>query len=266
MTSSDRFLEEAEQRAHYVQFYKADEPLLNRNVGQYLWEGLLRGDGLLVIATPERKQSLTGHLRRLGVDVASAMRERQLSIFDAEETMARFMVDGEPDAGLFEQTMGEVLRLVKPRGADAGVRAYGEMVGVLWEAGQFERAIRVEEYWNNILAAGGITLFCGYPIDVFGKDVESSDFRALLCAHTHHVPGAAEAEMHKAVHQAIDDALGAEAGALRHAMAAKAGDGMARMPAAEAAILWLRTNLPDRADGILSRARHYYQQFSSVAA
>src|SRR6202035_3562291 len=91
----------AEPHGHYVQFYKADEPLLNRNVGQYLWEGLLRGDGLLVIATPERRESLAGHLRRMGADVETAVRERQLAMLDAQATLARCMAAGEPDDRAF---------------------------------------------------------------------------------------------------------------------------------------------------------------------
>src|SRR5258707_14972210 len=76
---------------HYVQFYKADEPLLNRSVGQYLWEGMLRGDGLLVIAAEERRESLAGHLQRMGVDVAGAVRDRQLGLLDVRESLARWM-------------------------------------------------------------------------------------------------------------------------------------------------------------------------------
>ena len=49
---------------HFVQFYKADEPSLNRNVASFLWDGLLRGDGLVVIATQQRRESLVSHGRR----------------------------------------------------------------------------------------------------------------------------------------------------------------------------------------------------------
>src|SRR3954447_8993143 len=95
----------ATRHGHFVQFYKADEPLLNRNVGQFLWEGLLRGDGLLVIAAPERRESVANHLRRLGVDIPLAVRERQLLLLDAQETLDRFMVDGQPDWDLIRQVV-----------------------------------------------------------------------------------------------------------------------------------------------------------------
>src|SRR5437764_10662776 len=74
-----------EPHGHFVQFYHSDEPLLNRNVGCFLWDGLLRGDALLVIATPERRESLSNHLLRLGADVPSIRARRQLSFLDARE-------------------------------------------------------------------------------------------------------------------------------------------------------------------------------------
>src|SRR5437660_620018 len=146
MRSSDHILAHAEPGGHYVQFYQADEPRLNRNVGRFLWEGLLRGDGLLVVSTPQRRLSLLDNLRRVGADILTALGERQLVMLDADETLGRFMVNGKPDPDFFENTMLETLRRVEPRGTDAGVRAYGEMVGVLWQARQFEAAIQLEEY------------------------------------------------------------------------------------------------------------------------
>src|SRR6266566_211343 len=101
----------AEPNGHFVQFYKADEPLLNRNVGNFLWEGLLRGDGLLVIATRQRRESLSSHLGRLGADVALARREGQLAMLDAHEVLTRFMVNGQPEGDRFQDAIGEALQL-----------------------------------------------------------------------------------------------------------------------------------------------------------
>jgi hypothetical protein len=259
MTTQTQPFRRAEQHEHYVQFYKADEPLLNRNVGRYLWEGLLRGDGLLVIATPERRESLAGHLGRLGADVGVAIKERQLAVLDAHETLGQFMVGGEPDADQFETVISCALQRVRPRGPNGGIRAYGEMVGVLWAAGQHEAAIRLEEYWNQLLHAIGITLFCGYPIDIFSEDLDNTNVRAVLGAHTHTRPNGSEGWVEKAVHQAMLEVLGAQADSARSAMAAHTNSTEAALPRAEGAILWLRKNLPDDAASILSRARNYYE-------
>src|SRR4051794_28545334 len=119
--------------------------MLNRNVGRFLWEGLLRGDGLLVIAAPERRQSLTDHLARLGADVGCARNEQQLVLLDAEETLSGFMTGGRPDQSRFRIAVGEALQSVRPRVPGGTICAYGEMVGILWEQGQRTAAIELEE-------------------------------------------------------------------------------------------------------------------------
>jgi hypothetical protein len=255
-----------ESHGHYVQFYKADEPLLNRNVGNFLWDGLLRGDGLLVIATRQRRESLSSHLSRLGADVALARREGQLAMLDAHEVLARFMVNGQPEGDRFQDAIGEALQLAHPRIADAGICAYGEMVGVLWEAGETEAAIRLEDCWNKLLHRGGITLFCGYPIDVFANDFESGRLHDVLCAHSQVVPTGPNGDLRDALHQAMDERLGVRADEVRLSMKAGIPSLGLALPEAESAILWLRSNVPDEAEGILAAARSRYDALQAPAS
>jgi hypothetical protein len=266
MSLAHEIIDLAEPHSHYVQFYKADEPQLNRNVGYYLWEGLLRGDGLIVIATEQRRRSLSDHLGRLGVDLIEARNEGQLVFHDAGEMLGRFMVAGEPDQVLFEQVIDEEIRRVRPRAAGLSIRAYGEMVGMLWEEDRFDAAIRLEEYWNKVLHVSGITLFCGYPIDVFGDDLQSARMQAVLCHHTHLMPGGADADLDSAVHMAIHDELGPESDALRLPPEVENSGQSARLLPAEAAIVWLRKNIPERAHAILSKARSHYEKAQRCAA
>jgi hypothetical protein len=57
----------------------------------------------------------------------------------------------------------------------------------------------------------------------------------------------------------MEEVLGEEAGAVRLKMTTAAAELGARPSPAEGSILWLRRNLPEQADGILSRARSYYE-------
>ena len=45
-------LEHPRSRDHFVQLYEADESALTKSVGHYLWEGLRRGEGVMVVVTP----------------------------------------------------------------------------------------------------------------------------------------------------------------------------------------------------------------------
>jgi hypothetical protein len=254
-----------EPHGHFVQFYEANEPLLNRNVGRFLWDGLLRGDALLVIATAERRESLSRHLGRLGADIPALGARRQLAFLDARDLLGTFMVNGSPDWHLFHAAITQALDGLHSRADDAGVCAYGEMVGVLWQAGQYDAALLVEDYWNKLLHGSGITLFCGYPIDVFAKEFHSERLRAVRCAHTHLISAGADEELHAAVYRAMDDVLGPEAGNVRVMMADRPVPD-ATPPGAEASILWLWENLPDAAEGILDCARQHYTEAQSPAA
>jgi hypothetical protein len=259
MKSIERVFDEAGPCGHLLQFYQADEPLLNRNVGRFLWEGLLNGDGLLVIASAERRASVSGHLQRLGVDIAQVVRENQLLLLDAQATLDRFMIDGRPDRELFRHVAGAALKMVRPRGGNASIRAYGEMVGLLWQAEEHAAAVLLEEYWNEMLHNDRFVLFCGYPIDIFAKSFDRSRIEALLCAHTHCVPAGLDGNLDQAVHRAMKDVLGQNAETVRIQMAAAAAELGAQPSPAEGSILWLRRNLPAEADGILSRAKNYYE-------
>ena len=250
--------ENHEPCGHLVQFYQADEALLTRNVVDFLLEGLKQGEAALVITTPERNAAFAGGLRESGFEPNVAVRERKLLFADAEETLRRFMVDGQPDWRRFERTIGALIREVRPP-ADARLRAYGEIVGLLWQEGQFTAAVRLEQFWNNLMSAHALRLFCAYPIDVFGKDFDSETLDPLLCAHTHLVPAGRNRDLYSAIHRAMDEILGANSQVLRARIEDDPQPSWASMPEAETMILWIRNNLPQHAEEILLRARQYYQ-------
>jgi hypothetical protein len=254
MMPRPELLEQPHPEEHLVQLYGKDDRLLTRNVSRYLSEGLRRGEGLLVVATVEHRGTLVRHLTEER-SYARAVLEGRLVFLDAETTLNRFLVDGEPDQSRFEGIIGEALRGVRASAVQSGVRAFGEMVGLLWQAGRYSAAIRLEELWNRVLQASDVSLFCAYPIDVFSPEFKVSAVDALLCAHTHVVP--TDAALEGALTRAMDDVLGTRVEGLRKLIKTNHRPAWASMPKAEALILWLRNNLPGSADQIVNRAREY---------
>jgi hypothetical protein len=261
MTQRAELLDQPEPEEHFVQLYGKDDRLLTRNVSRYLSEGLRRGDGLLVIATAEHRGSMVRQLNGERT-YTRAVLEGRLVFLDAQATLNRFMVDGEPDQVRFERIIGEALAGVRTRAVHSGIRAYGEMVGVLWKAGQFSAAVRLEELWNELLQAGNVSLFCAYPIDVFSPEFQAASLDALLCAHTHVVP--TDSALEGALNRAMDEVLGDRVDDLRRLIQANHRPAWAVIPKPEAIILWLRNNLPGSAERILDRARQYYQLAASA--
>jgi hypothetical protein len=258
----EKLLQRPDSHGHLVQIYQSGDPALAENVGRYLSAGMERDDGLLVIATAENRQAIQRELERLGLEVEPAVRAHQLVFLDAHETLSRFMRAGQPNWTLFEDVVGDAMSQVHPAGDDAGLRAYGEMVGILWKARQFSAAIRLEQFWNRLLGQSSFSLYCGYAIDVFGKDFQISSLDAILCTHTHVVP-ANNDNLETAINRAMKEILGPDAAHLKLLIKANFRPSWAVMPMGEAMALWLRSHLPRQADLILGRAWHLYQALQS---
>jgi hypothetical protein len=111
--------------------------------------------------------------------------------------LATFMVDGTPDATLFNERLPTAIgRLCRGR-AGCTVRAYGEMVDVLWQDGLTAAAIRLEMLWNLLTTRHDFSLLCGYAMGSFYKD---GGMRDICAQHSHVIP--AESALDTAVETA----------------------------------------------------------------
>ncbi len=174
------------------------------------------------------------------------------------QTPAEFMVDGQPDWLRFEAVVREAMRQVHPANGAEGLRAYGEMVGVLWKARQFSAAIRLEQLCNRLLEQSSFSLYCAYAIDVFGEEFAVANLDGVLCTHTHMVPAQPNGTLEAALNRSLDEGLGSKAEGLRILIKANHRPAWAVMPAAEQIVLWVRHNPPAQADQIISLAQHHY--------
>lgn len=261
MTSCAELLDHVDPEEHLVQLYGKDDRLLTRNISRFLAEGLRRGDGLLAIASPEHSGSVARQLRQEPA-YAKAVLEGRLVFLDARATLDRLLVDGQPDRAAFDSVVGEALRGVQARAGPSGIRAYGEMVGLLWMAGERAAAVRLEEFWNSLLHRSNIRLFCAYPIDVFGDEFRVEHVDALLCAHTHMVP--IDDDLEFALNRAMNEVLGDRVARIRTLIKTNHRPSWGEVPSSEAIILWLRNNLPGSAGEIMDLARKYYQPLASA--
>jgi len=135
------------EREHFVQFYE-DDVFLENSVAGYVGTGLEKGEGAVVIATREHRVAIAKKLKARGINLAEARSKGLYIALDAAETLERFMVDGMPDPQIFTQVVGRVLQqLLNGR---KRVRAFGEMVAILWAQGNKAAAIRLEELWNEV--------------------------------------------------------------------------------------------------------------------
>jgi hypothetical protein len=256
MTSCAELLEQTKPETHLVQLYGKDDRLLTMNVSRYLSEGLRRGEGLVVIATAEHRSSIACQLR-LEVGYSQAILEGRLVFLDARETLSRLLRDGQPDSDLFRSVVGSTVSRVQERAGHSVLRAYGEMVGLLWQDGEFTAAAELETYWNSLLASSDISLFCAYPVDIFGEEFQMDKVDAVLCAHTHLLP--MDEALDSALSRAMNEVLGERVDGIRKLMRSNHRPSWGVIPRPEAIILWLRNNLPGSAQEIVTLARNYYR-------
>ncbi|HTW51905.1 MAG TPA: MEDS domain-containing protein [Stellaceae bacterium] len=158
---SNTFWAELSACEHFVQVYENDGAFL-ATLANFIHGGLARGDAAIVIATEAHREGLKALLTERGVDVSAYRRDHRYLALDAEETLARFMVNGWPDDDLFESVIQGVLR--QARGMQGrNIVAFGEMVALLWARGDSGATVRLEYLWQQLCEKKLFQLFCAYP-------------------------------------------------------------------------------------------------------
>ena len=228
---------------HIVHTYQ-DRGFLAEAVADYLGTGLARGEAALIIARP-------AHSAAFLQELAAAGEPGQIVVLDAEQTLARFMVDGMPQWNAFREVIGGLIAQVRLQ--YPAVRAYGEMVDLLWQEGRRDAAIRLEEYWSELTRLQTFSLFCAYAMDA----LDPKAYAGLECvckAHTHFIPTRDPGELNQAVSEASRKVLDEPLANILLSLAAN-HQTATKMPSGQATLLWLSQNMPRTADKVLREVR-----------
>ncbi|HUA92291.1 MAG TPA: MEDS domain-containing protein [Terracidiphilus sp.] len=164
---------------HVAQFYGDDEELLD-TLTHFIGGGLNAGDSAIVIATPQHLRALRNRLERARVDLLCALREDRYIPLDANVALTSFMVDGWPDDQLFADFAGNLLQRASRH--SRRVRAFGEMVALLWEDGEAAATVKLEQLWNRACESHTLSLLCAYPSTAF-SGCDSQALFDLCTAH-----------------------------------------------------------------------------------
>lgn len=229
---------------HLVQVYR-DDDFLDEAVTSYVQAGLRAGEAAILIAVPQ-------HRERFAAIDPDAVARGQIVLLDAEKTLAAFMRGGMPEWRDFRAVIGDAiarLRLDYP-----AVRAYGEMVDVLWQRGSRDAAIRLEEQWNELMRLQTFSLLCAYRMDPLDDASYGGTLEKICACHTHLIPARDYARLDEAVAQATRDALDETLSGMVLSLAAASRPGAA-MPLGQATLLWLTRNMPVTAGKVLAGVR-----------
>jgi anti-sigma regulatory factor (Ser/Thr protein kinase) len=166
---------------HVVQFYDQDADLV-RAVGGYLARALNEGATAIVIATETHRVAFEAKLTRAGIDASGAAADGTLLWLDAAQTLSSVMDAGVLDRPAIRRVVGDIVQ----RGRETGrpVRAYGEMVSLLWDAGDVATAIELEKLWDELSQELGFGLWCGYRTKSAVGEEHVAALREVCRLHT----------------------------------------------------------------------------------
>jgi hypothetical protein len=185
--SSNVFWGELAPCDHVVQIYENDDVFLDLLNG-FVSGGVNSGDSVIVIATPSHLGALNSRLENLGFNI-SDLRSKNLYLpVDAEQMLSEFMVNDWPDETLFMSIVSDLI--AKAKMDNRQVRAFGEMVAILWAKGQVGATVRLEHLWNKFCESQAFCLFCAYPESGFTQDASESVMH-ICGAHSKMISGAA---------------------------------------------------------------------------
>jgi hypothetical protein len=184
--SSDVFWGEIAPCDHVLQIYENDESFIDVLAG-FVGGGINAGDSVIVIATENHLISLEKRLESFGIHIVPLVADLRYIPLSAEQTLEKFMVNGWPDEHLFLQTVSGILKKAKCK--NRRVRAFGEMVALLWSKGLNGATVQLEHLWNRFREQEEFCLFCAYPRIGFTQSLPAA-VQDICCTHSKLIDGA----------------------------------------------------------------------------
>ena len=183
--NADIFWGEIAPTDHVLQIYDNDNVFLDSLAG-FVGGGINSGDCVIVIATSNHLAALHQRLTDYGISVQTLIEDDRYIPLDAEITLSKFMRDGWPNEKLFNDTIAPLFERAVWK--NRRVRAFGEMVGILWEKGYHGATVRLEHLWNNFRETNSFSLFCAYPRAGFTGNVHDS-IKTICDCHSKEIDG-----------------------------------------------------------------------------
>jgi MEDS: MEthanogen/methylotroph, DcmR Sensory domain len=250
------FLEAAPAAGHAVQIYD-DLDELTGSVGRFLAAGFQAGEPAIIIPAEDHREAFARELESRGWDADRLQRQGLLTCLDADTTLAALLEEEGPSPDRFEQVVGGAVDAVARRHPEKTIRAFGEMVDLLWRLGRNRDAIALEELWNRLAETRRFALLCGYRLDIFDVRVQADALPEIFRVHTHPRPAADTSRLADAVDKALTEIVGpVDAGQIYLEVAQRVP--RSSLPRAEVVLMWLSEQATPTATEILDRARMHY--------
>jgi hypothetical protein len=180
--SATELLTNPHPSGHIVYPY-TDETHIADAVSLFAAAGLRKGEGVMLIMSSVNCGPIRERLKSLGFNLDELEASGKLVCKDAAEMLSGFVFAGVVDEYVFKTSLIAMIEKAKvgQDGTSRNVRVFGEMVDLLWKHDPHTTQ-RLEELWNEVIAAQSVPLLCAYSL----AGTKPSDFpQALIACHSH---------------------------------------------------------------------------------
>jgi len=247
-------LAEAPPGRHFAQFHR-DRDGLGESVFTFLQAGLRRGNSVLLVATAEQVERTFAGLTAGKFHPQALCNAGQLAVLHVDTLLEQFVIDGVAEWAEFRSAVQPVLSRLQPHGR--GLRIYSELTNALWEGGNTDAAIRLEDFWNAMAGTYPFSLYCGYTMDTHCEKAYAAPLEELGRTHTEILGTPEDEQFGMALDRASKEIFGIS---LTQMAGISRQDGARRFPSGQRAMLWVKRNLPMSTAQLAERARHYFKE------
>lgn len=240
------------REGHHIAHLYQDDEFLVEALSHFVRTGLAQGEGVAVFVTSGHWDACVRKLAAHKISLRDAELRGQLVFMDAGMALSVLMVEGMPDWKVFQDVVGTVINFTRRR--YSRVRAFGEMVNLLWQREERAAALRLEQLWNNLLKVQDLSLCCAYRMDSLREDGSDAALQEVCGMHSHLIPGRDYEELEDGVNRAAEALVGRRIAALLRQLAG-ARRLATQMPDAQSTVLWMKEHMPVTAAKVLSQAR-----------
>ena len=165
--------------SHAVHFYESDDELSVR-VAAFIGEALQAGEPAVMIAAPAHRQQFIARLTARTVDVEAneigGKSHHSGRGKNPRKVHGRHLRSG----AVHGRGIGSLLESIGTRGnRRVKVRAYGEMVDLLWRDANQSAAIALEEMWTDLGAVYPFDLLCAYAMATLAAGTSATGVRDI---------------------------------------------------------------------------------------
>ena len=248
---------------HIVQLYQ-NADFYGEAISHFAAEGLARGESVIIVATAQNWANISGRLVGKGFTPDDLVQRGHLTVLDADATLPKFLVANMPDAKTFKGLAEATIERARAGGKFPRVRWWGEMVNVLYVAGNQSASTRLEELFDEVAHEQSIAIFCSFQMDKYDPTIYDRAFGDVCRTHAHVIP-AEDYALHRAtVDRAIGEVIGPIEGPLLRSLVAWAHRRSIGMPSSQSTLLWVKDAAPAKFDQVLAFARKYESEVLSA--